>query len=281
MAEPTYAPVFAASQDSTPIEQTTTGEVPVLPPEAGPVPLIRGDFRDMVMTTGKGKVTGIIDGVTLELDNEKKVRLTGVWVPWETGNDPGENVQKAVVLLKKIAYGRFVRLYQGVKQDVGRTNRMGDILAQAERDDGMWLQGALIYAGLGFVMTSESNPELAERMYKVEEDARKRKAGLWADPRWGILTPEQVPAFVNEFRIVEGTVFSTAMRNNVFYINFGRDWKTDFTVSVPSNRRVAFARAGMDMQKLNGKHIRVRGWVRHYNGPMIEVTHPQQIEVLD
>jgi micrococcal nuclease len=31
---------------------------------------------------------------------------------------------------------------------------------------------------------------------------------------------------------------------------------------------------------LNGKTIRVRGWVRNYNGPLIEITHPQQIEVL-
>ena len=71
------------------------------------------------------------------------------------------------------------------------------------------------------------------------------------------------------------------MKNNTFYINFSRDWKTDFTVSVTSEKRLAFSRQGINLMGLNGKTIRVRGWVRNYNGPLIEITHPQQIEVLD
>ncbi|HEY8963686.1 MAG TPA: thermonuclease family protein, partial [Alphaproteobacteria bacterium] len=157
----------------------------------------------------------------------------------------------------------------------------GETLAQVERDDGMWLQGALLYAGLAFVMTSPSNPDVADKMYELEIDARKRGAGLWGDPRWRVLNPKEASDYANEYRIVEGKVFSTAMRNNTFYINFDRDWKTDFTVSIASDRRIAFAKAGMDMQKLNGKTLRVRGWIRNYNGPMLEITHPQQIEVLD
>jgi len=252
-----------------------------VPSETGPMPLVHGDFRDMVMTTSKARVMDVNDGVTLNLDNGTKVRLTGVWVPWDSGDDPGDNVKKANVLLKKVAVGHFVRLYQTKKEDDGRTNRMGETLAQVERDDGMWLQGALLYSGLAFVMTSPSNADVSQRMYDLEIDARKRKVGVWADPRWAVLNPGQAAAFVNEYRIVEGKVFSTAMRNNTFYINFDRNWQTDFTVSIASDRRIAFARAGMNMQGLNGKTIRVRGWIRDYNGPMIEVTHPQQIEVLD
>ena len=32
---------------------------------------------------------------------------------------------------------------------------------------------------------------------------------------------------------------------------------------------------------MEGKRIRVRGWLRSYNGPVIDVTHPEQIELLD
>ena len=31
---------------------------------------------------------------------------------------------------------------------------------------------------------------------------------------------------------------------------------------------------------LQGKRIRVRGWLKSFNGPMINATHPEQIEVL-
>jgi hypothetical protein len=177
--------------------------------------------------------------------------------------------------------GRMVRLYQTKKEGAGRTNRLGQMLAQVERDDGLWLQGALLYSGLATVMTSASNPESAKRMYAVEAEARKLKAGLWDDARWSVLDPGKAADFVNEYRIVEGRVFSTAMKNNTFYINFSRDWKTDFTVSVTSDKRFAFSKQGVNLMGLNGKNIRVRGWVRNYNGPLIEITHPEQIEVLD
>lgn len=252
------------------------------PAPAGPlIASIRGDFRELKMTVQKARVSAIIDGVTIQLDNKSLVRLSGIWVPWESVDDPGDTVKKAAVLLKKAVLGRFVRLYQTRKEGAGRDNRLGQHLAQVERDDGLWLQGALLYAGLAVVMTSETNPEAAARMYAIEADARKQKAGLWADPRWGVLTPDQVKPYLNEYRVVEGKVFSTAMRSNVFYINFSRDWKTDFTISIPTDKRMAFAREGVNLMGLNGKTIRVRGWVRDYNGPMIEVTHPQQIEVLD
>jgi micrococcal nuclease len=250
-------------------------------PQGPLLPKVRGDFRDLRMTVNKMRVSDVIDGVTLVLDNKTKVRLVGVWVPWESENDPGETVKKAATLLKKVAQGRFVRLYQTKDEEAGRENRLGQQLAQVERDDGLWLQGVLLYAGLATVMTSENNPESAARMYAIEADARKRKAGLWADARWNVLEPDKAKAYANEYRIVEGRVFSTAMRNNVFYINFSRDWKTDFTVAVPSDKRLAFSRQGVNLMGLNGKTIRVRGWVRNYNGPMIEISHPQQIEVIE
>jgi micrococcal nuclease len=38
--------------------------------------------------------------------------------------------------------------------------------------------------------------------------------------------------------------------------------------------------AGVDSKALAGKKLRVRGWVEWRNGPMIHVTHVEQIEIL-
>lgn len=248
----------------------------------GPLlPNVMGDFRDLKVTQARARVDDVIDGVTIVTNDGKKVRLSGIWVPWDTPDDPGDNVKKAATLLSKAALGRYVRLYQTRDEKTGRENRIGQTLAQVEREDGLWLQGALLYAGLATVMTTPGNPECAARMYALEADARKRKAGLWADPRWAVLTPEQAHDYVNEYRVIEGKVFSTAMKNNTFFINFGRDWRSDFTVAVPSDKRLGFSRQGVNLMGLNGKTVRVRGWIRNYNGPFIEISHPQQIEVLD
>jgi hypothetical protein len=44
--------------------------------------------------------------------------------------------------------------------------------------------------------------------------------------------------------------------------------------------RKALAKVGMSVESLKGKRLRVRGWVKSRNGPMIEATHPEQIELL-
>ena len=44
--------------------------------------------------------------------------------------------------------------------------------------------------------------------------------------------------------------------------------------------RRLFRRAGLDPLALEGRWLRVRGWLKKWNGPMIEATHPEQIELL-
>ena len=41
-----------------------------------------------------------------------------------------------------------------------------------------------------------------------------------------------------------------------------------------------FAADEFDIESLAGLRIRVRGWIKSFNGPMIDATHPEQIEVL-
>ena len=64
------------------------------------------------------------------------------------------------------------------------------------------------------------------------------------------------------------------------YLNFAPDWRSDFTISIARRDAAAFARAGLDPNALSGKRLRVRGWLAWRNGPMIEATHPEQIELL-
>jgi len=64
------------------------------------------------------------------------------------------------------------------------------------------------------------------------------------------------------------------------YLNFAKDWRSDFTISVERKDLSAFAAAGIDLKHLAGKRLRVRGTLAWLNGPMIEASHPEQIELL-
>jgi hypothetical protein len=64
------------------------------------------------------------------------------------------------------------------------------------------------------------------------------------------------------------------------YMNFGTDWKSDFTLVLDADALRTFEADGIGIETLQGRRVRARGWVEYFNGPMIEITHPEQIEVL-
>ena len=64
------------------------------------------------------------------------------------------------------------------------------------------------------------------------------------------------------------------------YLNFGRTWKQDFTAVIDRAALALFSGSGIDPLQLGGALVRVRGWVDIHDGPRIDVTHPEQIEVL-
>jgi len=86
--------------------------------------------------------------------------------------------------------------------------------------------------------------------------------------------------FVDSFQIVEGLVISTAQVRGQTYLNFGSDYRTDFTVSIARKYRKSFEQAGFDLLALEGARVRVRGWVELYNGPVMWLDHPEALENL-
>lgn len=159
-----------------------------------------------------------------------------------------------------------------------KTDRYGRRLGQFYAADGTWLQGELLKNGLARVQTTKGDADLAQEMYALEDQARREKRGLWTDNAFAVRALGNIGEYKDSFQIVEGTVLDAVARRDRFYLNFGPDWKTDFTASMPASVAKRFS---YDLLSLNGKKIRIRGWVEEYNGPMIELTHPEQLEILE
>jgi micrococcal nuclease len=230
------------------------------------------------------RVVGVIDGDTLLIEpsagERREVRLMGVQAPkpFPDGSEAWlvPHADAARQGLARLAAGRTVVLIVPEQ----RTNRYGQLLAHVHRNDGVWLQGEMLRQGLVRVQTLPSTCAHAEEMLAIEAEARRAGRGLWADPRFAVRSPEAAAHDVGSFQIVEGTVRKATRRQNRVYLNFGDDWRSDFTVSVPARLAAALAGDGLDLMALGGRRIRVRGWIDSYNGPMIELTHREQLELL-
>lgn len=226
-------------------------------------------------------VNAVIDPYTLQLTDGRLVRLTGIFIPDFDMNAPGDFSLLAMDVLRDMLNGQAVNVFQTTKKEHGQTNRMGQALAHLERvSDGAWVQGSLIRLGLAQVQTSQRNPEMALQMYELERQAREERLGVWADERFHVLSTEEAESHLDQFQIVEGVILATATRKNRIYLNFGKNWRTDFTVSIDSPARRLFSKAGLDPMNWNNQPVRVRGWLREYNGAYMELDHPQAIEIL-
>jgi hypothetical protein len=80
---------------------------------------------------------------------------------------------------------------------------------------------------------------------------------------------------------VEGRVVAVGQGGGNTYLNFAEDWRSDFTILLDRQAQRLFAEAGVDPAVYEGRRVRVRGWLKSRNGPMIEATHPEQIEILE
>jgi hypothetical protein len=115
-------------------------------------------------------------------------------------------------------------------------------------------------------------------MLELEAQARERKRGIWGLDFYAVIAPEDAARAIGTFQVVEGQVLDAAKVKGRTYLNFGPDWRTNFTVTIPPGTARLFR--AMKPLALEGRRIRVRGWLKSYNGPQIEATHPEQIEVL-
>ena len=232
------------------------------------------------------RVREIVDGDTLFLSSGLKVRLSGMQAPklslgrahitdWPLGAE-------SKTALQELALGQTVTLYYGGE----RRDRYGRALAQVfigGDDSGAYLQEEIIRRGLGRVYTWPDTWQDSPRLLAAEKAARAAARGMWALDRYKIRSPEPngLAQDVDSFQIVEGIITSMAEIRGRIYLNFGADYKTDFTVIIDEDRRKGFKEADYDPLNLEGAKVRVRGWIELKNGPSIWLTHPAPLELLD
>ncbi len=76
--------------------------------------------------------------------------------------------------------------------------------------------------------------------------------------------------------------FPSVNRGPTAYLDFGRDWRTDFTAVVSGSAGEALAARGVPGFLLaRGPRVRLRGWIEQNNGPSLRITDPGQLELLD
>ena len=238
-------------------------------------------------TVARGAVSHAIDGRTFVLDDGREVRLAAIEVPplpmsQEAGAASGGAAARDA-LAALLGHAEIV-LKQAEQQKTDRYGRLVGYAIVTREGIERSVQSELIAAGFARVAARVGNTACAGELLSREGAARRAKLGLWAGSYYDSLNadnPADVLAELGHFALVEGKVVSVRESGATIYVNFGRRWSTDFTVTILKRNVRNFTAAGLEPKTLAGRRVRVRGWIEERGGPWIEAARPEQIEFAD
>ena len=218
---------------------------------------------------GTAQFAGARDGRTLLLADGRALRLAAI----EAGAG-------GRAVLQELAGGRTLRLQKlGADHD-----RYGRLVAFAFAGQARQsLQQELLQAGAARVSARVGNRACATALLATENEARQARRGLWADPNFAPLAADNLARLTSQkghFALVEGEVLSVHQSGATIYLNFGTRWTKDFSVIILRRNQRRFAAADLAPRGLQGRRIRVRGWLEERRGPVMQADTPEQIELL-
>lgn len=236
---------------------------------AGVISFLRAPQADVV-------VSKVFDGDSVLLSDGREIRYIGIDAPETGGNRPAEyGGREAADLNRRLVEGKVVRL----EFDIETRDGYGRTLAYVYDGDTM-INREMVRAGAALAVPYPPNLGRQKELAAAMEDARNGRRGLWADTaRWMVAT-DDAGSCVGESKTVVGTVLSAGAAAPGLFLNFGKDYRTDFTAFIPARYLVLYFANGADpTAAYRGRVVEVTGTISERNGPSITVTHPAQIYV--
>ncbi|MDX2306901.1 MAG: thermonuclease family protein [Hyphomicrobium sp.] len=201
----------------------------------------------------------------------------------EVDHWPAEDEARAMVA-RLLATGRATISNEKIAKDrYGR--RVGSVIIV--RTDGappLWVEKAMIEAGAARVAPRPGERACYALLLEAERVARQLGIGLWANPAYAVRDAGETRALFarsGRLQLIEGVVRRVTRRRTHVFIDFGGDWKRDTTSVIARKLLKDGSGVERDLGPLEGRRIRVRGWVERRYGPSVDLAAYEAIEILD
>jgi len=213
------------------------------------------------------KVDYVVDGDTIVISGGEKVRLVGIDAP-EKGEKYARHSKRK---LDQLA-GRTVNLNLCEEKDVyGRY--LGVLSIKGEN-----VNMALLEEGLAVPMLiPPCGKSVASDVLAASGRALIARIGIYSQASFETVRHENAGEHIGETAVIRGRILNLHKGRKAWHLNFGKDWKTDFTAVLFREARFRFQALGLNPEDLVGSEVLVLGKVKEYNGPEIVIRGPEQI----
>lgn len=178
--------------------------------------------------------------------------------------------------------------------DIGPPMSMSDYLDRVpvrlrSHDNGapMIWQEALLSQGLAMLMPE--TPDDLSSLIAAEDTAISNEIGMWQDHQtdtayyvvadssntrlWGRRGLADVEDAIGRFVVVDAVLVSVEHQEWRSYLNFGQDWRRDFTIAMGADLRDVLAEPDGSLDAWINRKVRVRGVVENRGGPYIALQN--------
>jgi endonuclease YncB( thermonuclease family) len=214
-------------------------------------------------------VVHVYDGDTVKLADGRRVRLIGINAPElrpeQPAGEPFANEARAILQSLIDRNNRTLLLQYGRENE----DHYGRLLAHAFVDNGDNVAVHLLQSGLATTLVVPPNTWAHDCYQQQEDQARIERRGIWKHPRYQVSDARSLPASTRGFRIIHATV------QHVRYAG-GTAWlELDGPLSVRVGRQDQVNFPAGYLERLAGKAVEIRGWVRaRPSGLIMTVKHP-------
>ena len=233
-------------------------------------------FCSIKNTPPEFAVRNVVDGDTLRLQDNRRVRLVGIDAPEMGGR--GRTTEPYAVK----ATQRLTALVKANHNKVGLRiaeqshDRYGRVLAHLYNRDGASLEEQLVAEGLAYHVVIAPNTALAGCLAQAEQSARQQRLGLWA-------TASYLPAqklTQGGFTLLQGRIRQVQRNRGGVWLELGYS----VTVNIPLSALQYFN--DEKFEQWQGRTVKTRGWVTERKGQQnkyakwrLTVSHPSMLEL--
>ncbi|MEM8664318.1 MAG: thermonuclease family protein [Pseudomonadota bacterium] len=221
-----------------------------------------------------GRVAGHDGFASLRLENGPEVRLADI-VPAFVGTaaplrDGTIDAALGALIGEEVTVRRSVNAPQSDRY--GRV--VGDLV---RKDTAASVVHELLRQGLALVDPAVMSETCLDALFAQERQAERAGRGFWQSGAVRDAGDPELADAAGSYTLVEGVVKSIGETRGAIYLNFGETYRTDFTAIV--RRRDAKDWIG-GLMGLKGRKVRLRGVLEAWNGALIRLEHPRQVERL-
>lgn len=222
-----------------------------------------------VSANSLNKVIRVIDGDTLVLLNEQKVRLLGVNAP-ELGYN-GVAHDAGAVTAKRFLKTLVLNKYVVIEKDMEHKDHYGRTLAHVFLKSGQHINRELLHQGKALLNIHPPNLKYSQRLMEAQSQAESARRGVWLEKDYQLKLAAYIP---NERTKKWGRFSSKVEQVNVLKKGTKLWLNKEVYIWIGAKNRRYFSPAA----KYQGQIIEIRGWPRKWGKFWsINAIHPSQL----